>query len=157
MPQEVVQLGSFAAAASQNDSVTFQHQRQRNFAPSGPVQNPLGPTDRTRKALLADAEPLLTNFRALKQRVASLAAAGQTQVSVTPLLSIETIFSRLDFCPPQHCTLALSEYPLRQNSRTLSLKRRCKQCIQNCSLNEFILLYCHFLCTVARERTGGQR
>lgn len=42
----------------------------------------------TGKALLADAEPLLTGFRALEQRGASLAAGGEKQIH----LSVDSVF-----------------------------------------------------------------
>jgi DNA-binding transcriptional LysR family regulator len=87
--EAVVQLGSFAAAASKmnrsQSTISYAISRlQEQFKiPLLEMNGRKAQLTEAGKALLADAEPLLTGFRALEQRVASLAAGGQTQVSVS--------------------------------------------------------------------------
>lgn len=87
--EAVVQLGSFAAAASKmnrsQSTISYAISRlQEQFKiPLLEMNGRKAQLTDAGKALLADAEPLLMGFRALEQRVASLAAGGQTQVAVS--------------------------------------------------------------------------
>jgi DNA-binding transcriptional LysR family regulator len=87
--EAVVQLGSFAAAASKmnrsQSTISYAISRlQDQFKiPLLELKGRKAQLTEAGKALLADAEPLLMGFHALEQRAASLAAGGQTQISVS--------------------------------------------------------------------------
>lgn len=107
--EAVVELGSFAAAASKlnrsQSTISYAISRlQDHFKiPLLELKGRKAHLTETGKALLADAEPLLSGFRAIEKRGASLAAGGETQLrlsidSVYPddrLFAILTDFSRL--------------------------------------------------------------
>jgi DNA-binding transcriptional LysR family regulator len=107
--EAVVQLGSFAAAATKmnrsQSTISYAVSRlQDHFKiPLLQLKGRKAELTETGKALLADAEPLLNGFRALEQRAVSLAAGGEIQLhlsvdSVFPddrLFSILSEFSRL--------------------------------------------------------------
>lgn len=92
--EAVVQLGSFAAAASKmnrsQSTISYAISRlQEQFQiPLLEIKGRKAELTEAGKALLADAEPLLTGFRALEQRAASLAAGGETEIS----LSVDSLF-----------------------------------------------------------------
>ncbi|HZP07099.1 MAG TPA: LysR family transcriptional regulator [Terracidiphilus sp.] len=87
--ETVVQLGSFAAAAAHmnrsQSTISYAISRlQDQFkVPLLELKGRKAQLTEAGKALLADVEPLLTGFRALEQRAASLAAGGETQISVS--------------------------------------------------------------------------
>jgi len=92
--EAVVQLGSFAAAATKmnrsQSTISYAISRlQDQFKiPLLEMKGRKAHLTEAGKALLADVEPLLTGFRALEDRAESLAAGGQTEVR----LSVESVF-----------------------------------------------------------------
>jgi DNA-binding transcriptional LysR family regulator len=87
--EAVVELGSFGAAASKmnrsQSTISYAVSRLQDQ-----FKNPLlemkgrkAQLTEAGKALLADVEPLLSGFRALEQRAASLAAGGETEISLS--------------------------------------------------------------------------
>ena len=92
--EAVVQLGSFAAAASKmnrsQSTISYAISRlQEQFKiPLLEMKGRKAQLTESGKVLLADVEPLLTGFRALEQRAASLAAGGETEVS----LSVDSLY-----------------------------------------------------------------
>jgi len=92
--EAIVELGSYAAAAtkmnrSQSTISYAVSQLQEHFrVPLLELNGRKAHLTETGKALLADVEPLLTGFRALEQRGASLAAGGETQIH----LSVDSVF-----------------------------------------------------------------
>jgi DNA-binding transcriptional LysR family regulator len=92
--EAVVELGSFAAAAAKmnrsQSTISYAIARlQDHFkVPLLEFKGRKARLTETGKALLADAEPLLTGFRALELRGASLAAGGEKQIH----LSIDSVF-----------------------------------------------------------------
>jgi DNA-binding transcriptional LysR family regulator len=92
--EAVVELGSFAAAATKmnrsQSTISYAVARlQEHFKiPLLELKGRKARLTETGKALLADAEPLLTGFRALEQRGASLAAGGEKQIH----LSVDSVF-----------------------------------------------------------------
>jgi DNA-binding transcriptional LysR family regulator len=101
--EAVVQLGSFAAAATKMNrsqstiSSAISRLQEQLGIPLLEVKGRKAHLTETGKALLADVEPLLTGFRALEQRASSLAAGGATQVclAVDSLYPDERLFSAL--------------------------------------------------------------
>jgi len=87
--EAVVQLGSFAAAASKmnrsQSTISYAISRlQDQFkVPLLELKGRKAHLTEAGKALLADAEPLLLGFRALEQRSVSLAAGGETQIAIS--------------------------------------------------------------------------
>lgn len=87
--EAVVQLGSFAAAAAKmnrsQSTISYAISRlQDQFQiPLLEMKGRRAQLTDAGKALLADAEPLLTGFRALEQRAESLSAGGQTEIKVS--------------------------------------------------------------------------
>lgn len=85
----VVQLGSFAAAASKmnrsQSTISYAISRlQDHFkVPLLELKGRKAQLTEAGKALLADAEPLLMGFHSLERRAESLAAGGETQISVS--------------------------------------------------------------------------
>lgn len=104
--EAVVQLGSFAAAAAKmnrsQSTISYAISRlQEQFKiPLLEMNGRKAQLTETGKALLADAEPLLTGFRALEQRATSLAAGGETQICI----SADSVF------PDDRLFFALSEF-----------------------------------------------
>jgi DNA-binding transcriptional LysR family regulator len=92
--ETIVQLGSFAAAAARmnrsQSTISYAISRlQDQFnVPILELKGRKAQLTEAGKALLADAEPLLTGFRALEQRAASLSAGGETQICV----SVDSVF-----------------------------------------------------------------
>ena len=92
--EAVVQLGSFAAAASKmnrsQSTISYAVSRlQEQFkTPLLEMKGRKAQLTEAGKALLADVEPLLSGFRALEQRAASLAAGGETEIS----LSVDSVY-----------------------------------------------------------------
>jgi DNA-binding transcriptional LysR family regulator len=92
--EAVVELGSFAAAATKmnrsQSTISYAVARlQDHFKiPLLELKGRKAHLTKSGKALLADAEPLLTGFRALEQRGASLAAGGEKQIH----LSVDSVF-----------------------------------------------------------------
>jgi DNA-binding transcriptional LysR family regulator len=92
--EAVVELGSFAAAATKmnrsQSTISYAVSRlQEHFRiPLLELKGRKAHLTETGKTLLADAEPLLTGFRALEHRGASLAAGGETQIH----LSVDSVF-----------------------------------------------------------------
>jgi DNA-binding transcriptional LysR family regulator len=92
--EAVVQLGSFAAAATKmnrsQSTISYAISRlQDQFKiPLLEMKGRKAHLTEAGKALLADVEPLLTGFRALEERAESLAAGGQTEIR----LSVESVF-----------------------------------------------------------------
>lgn len=92
--EAVVQLGSFAAAASKmnrsQSTISYAVSRlQDQFkTPLLEMKGRKAQLTEAGKALLADVEPLLSGFRALEQRAASLAAGGETELS----LSVDSVY-----------------------------------------------------------------
>lgn len=92
--EAVVQLGSFAAAATKmnrsQSTISYAISRlQDQFKiPLLEMKGRRAHLTEAGKALLADVEPLLTGFRALEERAESLAAGGQTEIR----LSVESVF-----------------------------------------------------------------
>jgi len=92
--EAVVQLGSFAAAAAKMNrsqstiSYAISHLQEQFKVPLLEMNGRKAQLTEAGKALLADAEPLLTGFRALEQRAASLAAGGETEVR----LSVDSVY-----------------------------------------------------------------
>ncbi len=90
----IVELGSIAAAASKMNrsqpTISYAVSRlQEHFrVPLLELKARKAHLTETGKALLADAEPLLTGFRALEHRGASLASGGETQIH----LSVDSVF-----------------------------------------------------------------
>ena len=92
--EAVVQLGSFAAAASKmnrsQSTISYAVSRlQDQFRiPLLEMKGRKAQLTEAGKALLADVEPLLSGFRALEQRAASLAVGGETEIS----LSVDSVY-----------------------------------------------------------------
>ena len=92
--EAVVQLGSFAAAATKmnrsQSTISYAISRlQDQFKiPLLEMKGRKAHLTEAGKALLADVEPLLSGFRALEERAESLAAGGQTEIR----LSVESVF-----------------------------------------------------------------
>jgi DNA-binding transcriptional LysR family regulator len=92
--EAVVQLGSFAAAATKmnrsQSTISYAISRlQDQFKiPLLEMKGRKAQLTEAGKALLADVEPLLTGFRALEQRAESLAAGGDTEIR----LSVDSVF-----------------------------------------------------------------
>ena len=90
----VVQLGSFAAAATKmnrsQSTISYAISRlQEQFKiPLLEMKGRKARLTEAGKALLADVEPLLSGFRALEQRAASLAAGGETEIT----LSVDSVY-----------------------------------------------------------------
>ncbi len=103
--EAVVQLGSFAAAATKmnrsQSTISYAISRlQEQFkVPLLEMNGRKAQLTETGKALLADAEPLLMGFRALEQRASSLAAGGETQICI----SVDSVY------PDDRLFAALSE------------------------------------------------
>ncbi|HEX8712805.1 MAG TPA: LysR family transcriptional regulator [Terracidiphilus sp.] len=101
--QAVVQLGSFAAAAEKlnrsQSTISYAISRlQEQFkVPLFEMSGRRAHLTEEGKALLADAEPLLTGFRNLEEKAASLAAGeGKSiRISVDSLYPDERLFSAL--------------------------------------------------------------
>jgi len=92
--EAVVQLGSFAAAAqtmnrSQSTiSYAISCLQEQFKVPLLEMKGRKAQLTEAGKALLADVEPLLSGFRALEKKAASLAAGGESELR----LSIDSIF-----------------------------------------------------------------
>lgn len=92
--EAVVHLGSFAAAASKmnrsQSTISYAISRlQDQFQiPLLEMKGRKAQLTEAGRALLADVEPLLTGFRALEQRAASLADGGDTEIRV----SVDSIY-----------------------------------------------------------------
>jgi DNA-binding transcriptional LysR family regulator len=92
--EAVVQLGSFAAAASMMNrsqstiSYAIAHLQEQFKVPLLEMKGRKAQLTEAGKALLADVEPLLTGFRALEKRAASLATEGDSQIR----LSVDSIY-----------------------------------------------------------------
>src|SRR5450631_4215413 len=92
--EAVVELGSFAAAASKmnrsQSTISYAVSRlQDQFkTPLLEMKGRKAQLTEAGKALLADAEPLLSGFRALEQRAATLAVRGETEIS----LSVDNLY-----------------------------------------------------------------
>ena len=92
--EAVIQLGSFAAAAAKmnrsQSTISYAVSRlQEQFkVPLLEMKGRKAQLTEAGKALLADAEPLLTGFRGLEQRAASLAVGGETEIH----LSVDSIY-----------------------------------------------------------------
>jgi len=92
--EAVVQLGSFAAAATKmnrsQSTISYAISRlQDQFKiPLLEMKGRKAHLTEAGKALLADVEPLLSGFRALEERAESLAAGGETEIR----LSVESVF-----------------------------------------------------------------
>jgi len=92
--QAVVELGSFGAAAAKmnrsQSTISYAVSRlQDQFkTPLLEMKGRKAQLTEAGKALLADAEPLLSGFRALEQRAASLAAGGETEIA----LSVDSVY-----------------------------------------------------------------
>ncbi len=92
--EAVVQLGSFAAAAAAMNrsqstiSYAVAHLQEQFKSPLLEMKGRKAELTETGKALLADVEPLLTGFRALEKRAASLGAEGDSQIR----LSIDSLY-----------------------------------------------------------------
>jgi DNA-binding transcriptional LysR family regulator len=92
--ESVVQLGSFAAAATKmnrsQSTISYAISRlQDQFKiPLLEMKGRKAQLTETGKALLADVQPLLSGFRALEERAESLAAGGQTEIR----LSVDSVF-----------------------------------------------------------------
>jgi DNA-binding transcriptional LysR family regulator len=92
--EAVVELGSFAAAASKmnrsQSTISYAVSRlQDQFkTPLLEMKGRKAHLTEAGKAFLADVEPLLSGFRALEQRAASLAAGGETEIS----LSVDSVY-----------------------------------------------------------------
>lgn len=101
--EAVVHLGSFAAAATKmnrsQSTISYAISRlQDQFQiPLLEMKGRKAQLTESGKALLADVEPLLTGFRALEQRAASLAEGGDTEirVSVDSVYPNEKLFGAL--------------------------------------------------------------
>jgi DNA-binding transcriptional LysR family regulator len=101
--EAVVQLGSFAAAASKMNrsqstvSYAISRLQEQLGIPLLEMKGRKAQLTEPGRALLADVEPLLTGFRALEQRAFSLAAGGTSQVrlSVDSLYPDERLFAAL--------------------------------------------------------------
>ncbi len=99
--EAVVQLGSFAAAASMMNrsqstiSYAISHLQEQFKVPLLEMKGRKAYLTEAGKALLADVEPLLTGFRALERRAASLATGGDSQIrlSVDSLYPNERLFT----------------------------------------------------------------
>lgn len=104
--EAVVQLGSFAAAATKmnrsQSTISYAISRlQEQFkVPLLEMSGRKAQLTEAGKALLADAEPLLMGFRALEQRAQSLAAGGETQICI----SADSVY------PDERLFAALSEF-----------------------------------------------
>src|SRR5665213_143233 len=92
--EAVVELGSFAAAASKmnrsQSTISYSVSRlQEQFKnPLLEMKGRKAQLTEAGKALLADVEPLLSGFRALEQRAVSLAAGAETEIS----LSVDSVY-----------------------------------------------------------------
>ena len=92
--EAVVELGGFAAAASKmnrsQSTISYAISRlQDQFqTPLLEMKGRKAQLTAAGKALLADAEPLLSGFRALEQRATSLAAGGETEIR----LSVDSVY-----------------------------------------------------------------
>jgi len=87
--ETVVQLGSFAAAASKmnrsQSTISYAISRLQDELkiPLVEMKGRKAQLTEAGKAFLADVEPLLTGFRSLEQRASSLAAGRSTTISVS--------------------------------------------------------------------------
>lgn len=87
--EAVVQLGSFAAAARKTNrsqsTVSYAISRlQEQFkVPLFEMKGRKAQLTEAGKALLADAEPVLSGFRALEAKAASLASGGEREINVS--------------------------------------------------------------------------
>ena len=129
--EAVVQLGSFAAAATKmnrsQSTISYAISRlQDQFKiPLLEMRGRKAHLTDAGKALLADVEPLLTGFRALEQRAESLAAGGQTEIrlSVESVFPNERLFAALanlrgcSLMPTPNCTEPPSFRRLRNSLR----------------------------------------
>jgi DNA-binding transcriptional LysR family regulator len=92
--EAVVQLGSFAAAASKmnrsQSTISYAISRlQGQFkTPLLELKGRKAELTEAGKVLLADVEPLLTGFRALEQRAVSLTSGGEPQIN----LSVDSVY-----------------------------------------------------------------
>jgi DNA-binding transcriptional LysR family regulator len=92
--EAVVKLGSFGAAAARmnrsQSTISYAISRlQESFeVPLLEIKGRKAYLTETGKALLAEAQPLLTGFRALEERAASLGAGGKTQIH----LSVDSLY-----------------------------------------------------------------
>lgn len=92
--EAVVQLGSFAAAASMMNrsqstiSYAIAHLQEQFKVPLLEMKGRKAQLTEAGKALLADVEPLLSGFRALEKKAASLADSGALQIR----LSIDSLY-----------------------------------------------------------------
>ena len=117
--EAVVQLGSFAAAASKmnrsQSTISYAVSRlQDQFKiPLLEMKGRKAQLTEAGKALLADAEPLLSGFRALEQRATSLAAGGETEISV----SVDSVY------PDDRLFAALAELTRKYPHTHLKLHR----------------------------------
>jgi DNA-binding transcriptional LysR family regulator len=101
--EAVVQLGSFAAAASKMNrsqstvSYAISRLQEQLGIPLLEIKGRRTQLTEAGKALLADVEPLLTGFRAVEQRASSLAAGGTSQLclSVDSLYPDDRLFAAL--------------------------------------------------------------
>ncbi len=101
--QAVVQLGSFAAAADRmnrsQSTISYAISRlQEQFeTPLLELKGRRAQLTETGKALLAEAEPLLTGFRTLEERASSLGPGAETEIrlSVDSLFPEERLFAAL--------------------------------------------------------------
>jgi DNA-binding transcriptional LysR family regulator len=90
----VVQLGSFAAAASKmnrsQSTISYAISRLQNQfqIPLLAMKGRKAQLTEEGKALLADVEPLLAGFRALEQRAESLADGGESEIRI----SVDSIY-----------------------------------------------------------------
>jgi DNA-binding transcriptional LysR family regulator len=104
--QAVVQLGSFAAAASRlnrsQSTISYAIARLQDQlgVPLLEMNGRKARLTEAGKALLADVEPLLAGFRALERRAASLAAGGMSRIC----LSIDSVY------PDEKLFAALGEF-----------------------------------------------
>lgn len=92
--QAVVELGSFASAASKMNrsqsttSYAISRLQQQFKIPLLEMRGRKAELTEAGKALLAEAEPLLAGFRALEQRASSLAAGGERKLD----LSVDCVY-----------------------------------------------------------------
>ena len=99
--EAVVQLGSFAAAASTMNrsqstiSYAISHLQEQFQVPLLEIKGRKAMLTEAGKALLADVEPLLTGFRGLEKRAASLAREVTLRFA-----SRSTAFTRTNGCSP---------------------------------------------------------
>lgn len=101
--EAVVQLGSFAAAAAAMNrsqstiSYAISHLQEQFQVPLLEIKGRKAQLTEAGRALLADVEPLLTGFRTIEKKAASLAGDGNAQIrlSVDSIYPNERLFAAL--------------------------------------------------------------